>query len=293
MRRLDRVSAEDDKAELLEQLLELNPTMLQLKEKRGDIKRELDSLSRKIAGKKRTAERGIFDVPSSRSSYDISLLSGSDTALRLVYSLLTGDEAILDASLHKPMLCTVRYKDIPLQMIALPPVFATDFDLTPDKYRLLRRMDEIVQVIETPAEYEIVMRELLKSGLRLYSPQGKAPDGQGMIPSFVVNAGGGEITSVLAILNSMDGPDILEEIYRHLGIMRVYSRPDQEPSKTPIIFNTGEAVTVRSVAEDLGEKFLRDFRYARVWDSLGNTRSENALLDYCLSDGDMVRFYLR
>ena len=293
MRRLGRVSAEEDKVKLLGQLLELSPTMLRLKEKRGDIKRQLEALHRKRTGKKQVGRRGIFDIPFSRSSYDVSFLTGSDTSLRLIYSSLTNDDAILDASLHRPQISTIRYKDIPLQLIALPTVFAGDFDLTPDKYRLLRRMDQVVLVVETPREYETLRREVSQSGLTLYSPRNQETDSEGMVSSFVVQSGDGSIDSDLIVLRDLEEGVILEEIYRHLGIVRVYTRPVEEPTRPPIILDRKDGISVRRVAEDLGERFVRNFRYARVWDSSGAIRSGNALLDYPLNDGDMIRFYLR
>ena len=296
MRRLARISSEDDKIELLEQLLELNPTMLQLKEKRVDIRRQLDTLQKKKGTRRHFGERGIFDIPSSRSSYDVSMLTGSDVHMRLVYFMLTGEDTILDVSLHRPHMSTIKYKDIPFQMIALPPVFAGDHELTPDKYRLLRRMDQVILVVESPTEYETLRREVSRSGLDLYSPINQ-PNGneetQIMVPSFVVQSGDGMIDSDLIVSRNPEEEEMLEEMYRHLGIARVYTRPGEDPTKPPIIFDRNEEISVRRVAEDLGDRFTRNFRYAKVWDHSGELRLENALLDYPLNDGDMVRFYLR
>jgi ribosome-interacting GTPase 1 len=85
-----------------------------------------------------------------------------------------------------------------------------------------------------------------------------------------------------------------DEIFKQLDIIRVYTKePGKDPSPTPIILDN-DAV-VQDLAERLHNKFLENFKYARITRSDPRHRRKSTRkqvgVNYELQDGDVVQFY--
>ncbi len=85
-----------------------------------------------------------------------------------------------------------------------------------------------------------------------------------------------------------------DEIFKQLDIIRVYTKePGKDPSPTPIILDN-DAV-VQDLAERLHNKFLENFKYARITRSDPRNRRRSTRkqvgVNYELQDGDIVQFY--
>ncbi|MHA1130090.1 MAG: GTPase [Candidatus Helarchaeota archaeon] len=84
------------------------------------------------------------------------------------------------------------------------------------------------------------------------------------------------------------------EIFKQLEIIRVYTKePGKEPSTTPIILQKN--AIVQDIAKRLHNKFLENFKYARI--TRPNPRHRRKAtrkqvgVNYQLQDGDIVQFY--
>ena len=80
-----------------------------------------------------------------------------------------------------------------------------------------------------------------------------------------------------------------EEIFRSLGLVRIYTKPpDGPPSEKPLVLREG--ATVMDVAKAVHKDFERGLKFARVW---GSTKfpGQQVSRDYVLKDGDIVELH--
>ncbi len=84
---------------------------------------------------------------------------------------------------------------------------------------------------------------------------------------------------------------VIEEIWKRLGIKRIYTKSRGKIAGKPIVF-TGD-VSIRDVCERIHEEFLERFRYAKVWGSSVKFPGQRVGLDHKLEDGDIVEIFLR
>jgi hypothetical protein len=79
-----------------------------------------------------------------------------------------------------------------------------------------------------------------------------------------------------------------EEIYRSLGFMRVYLKPQsgQADLEEPLIVRTDS--TVEDVCRKLHRDFVDRFRYARVWGDSVKHPGQRVGLPHLLHEGDLL-----
>ena len=82
--------------------------------------------------------------------------------------------------------------------------------------------------------------------------------------------------------------EIKEEIYRRLGFIRVFLRPQGEEAdlEEPLIIRKGS--TVEDVCRKLHRDFVERFRYARVWGDYVKHPGQRIGLPYKIHDGDLL-----
>jgi len=80
-------------------------------------------------------------------------------------------------------------------------------------------------------------------------------------------------------------------IWKKLGLIRIFTKPPgKEPEKEAITFKG--KVKVRDVCKKLGESFIRNFKFARVFDN-SPFSGRRVGLDYKLKDGDIVEIHVK
>ena len=98
-------------------------------------------------------------------------------------------------------------------------------------------------------------------------------------PGVVIGRGGAEVEK------------LREELFRLLGVLRVYSK---EPGKKPDLdrpYTVKEGSTVIDLARAVHKDFAENFRFARLW---GSARFDGQPVerDYPLADGDIVELHI-
>jgi ribosome-interacting GTPase 1 len=86
---------------------------------------------------------------------------------------------------------------------------------------------------------------------------------------------------------------LMQELYKQLDVIRVYTKePGKDPSPKPIVIPKGGVV--EDVARRLHNKFLNNFKYAKITHSDTNkiVAKKQVGLNYELEDGDIIQFFL-
>jgi len=99
----------------------------------------------------------------------------------------------------------------------------------------------------------------------------------------------------ISVCRKIGFPELKKELFELLRVIRVYTKePSKEPSLKPIVLPKGS--TVEDVATRLHEKFLTNFKYARI---TRQKRRENSKvtkmqvgLNYLLEDRDLIQFFM-
>jgi ribosome-interacting GTPase 1 len=82
-----------------------------------------------------------------------------------------------------------------------------------------------------------------------------------------------------------------EGIFKSLNVIRIYTRePGNAVSDKPLVIKKG--ATVEDVAKKLHSRFIKNFKYARIYGKSVKFDGEKVGLDHVVEDNDTIQFYL-
>jgi ribosome-interacting GTPase 1 len=214
---------------------------------------------------------------------------------------------------QKPIPGMMKFENLQIQLVDTPPIQLDHIE--PGLSNLIRSADGLlllVDLTEDPiSQMEILLEELNRMKIRIV---GKAP-----IPS--VEAGWVSLRALLLankcdIKNAIEAyrtfethfigsfpvlpisakegmnlEELKKEVYRLLGIIRVYTKPPGgEPDLTePVVLKKGS--TVEDVALSIHKDFAAKLRYAKIWGS-GKFDGQMVKRDYEINEGDVIELHI-
>lgn len=214
---------------------------------------------------------------------------------------------------QRPVPGMMAFENIQIQLIDSPPVQLDHGE--PGFSNLLRNADVLVMVLDLTDDpvfqMEILLEELGRMKINLVGRAEHPPGGEGYVFLKTLLAGNkcdlpkamegyrdlegrfGETLPVLPISakEEMNFDALKEEIYRLLGVIRVYTKvPGKESDRTePVILRRGS--TIEDVALSVHKDFAAKLRYARIWGS-GRFDGQMVKRDHPVNEGDVVEFHL-
>ncbi|MGQ9720217.1 MAG: GTPase [Candidatus Jordarchaeum sp.] len=94
----------------------------------------------------------------------------------------------------------------------------------------------------------------------------------------------------ISILKEKGIEDFKEGIFKSLGVIRLYTRePGNVISDKPLVLEKG--ASVEDLAKRLHARFIKNFKYARIFGKSVKHEGEKVGLDHMLEDNDIVQFY--
>ncbi len=94
----------------------------------------------------------------------------------------------------------------------------------------------------------------------------------------------------ISILKEKGVEEFKAGLFKSLGVIRVYTKePRNIISDKPIVLEKGASVA--DVAKRLHVRFLKNFKYARIYGKSVKHEGEKVGLDHVLADNDIVQFY--
>lgn len=95
----------------------------------------------------------------------------------------------------------------------------------------------------------------------------------------------------ISILKEKGIEEFKEGIFKSLNVIRIYTRePGNTVSDKPLVIKKG--ATVEDVAKRLHSRFIKNFKYARIYGKSVKFDGERVGLDHVVEDNDVVQFYL-
>ncbi|MFB0502620.1 MAG: GTPase [Candidatus Bathyarchaeia archaeon] len=234
--------------------------------------------------KKEAPQSMIVGLPNSGKSTLLASLTGAGVRIA-AYPFTT----------QKPELGSLSYNDVRIQMVELPSFYSGVSIQNRALISLLRTTDAVIEVVNKAKELKVLSKELEESGIRLYNRKTddheKYSEDYIFLPAIVVYRNAEPETELEAI-SFQDDERIKEELYQQLNITRIYLRDMAgNVDLPPVVFLDMQEVYVEDLAKRIGPKYLKSFRYARIWGASANYQGEKVGLRRRLEDGETVTVY--
>jgi ribosome-interacting GTPase 1 len=173
----------------------------------------------------------------------------------------------------------MKFGDVQIQLVEIPATF------DPESMSIIYTCDEILVLLDGSEDVDKQEKEIRKilDGMNLLNKK--------ML--FVVNKSDlKQLKSKYLQISAKDKTgleELKEKIWSGLGLIRVYTKSPGKPKVIPpITLSIGS--TVRNVAENVHKDFLKDFKFARVFNNTKFSGSPVGL-DYKLKDLDVVEIH--
>ena len=179
----------------------------------------------------------------------------------------------------EPKVAMMPFGDIQIQLIEIPSTFNPEF------MSLLYTCDEILVLLDVTKDLE-EQKEKLEKLLNERNLLNKKI-------LFVVNKSDLKISGSkylqISAKNKIGLDKLKENIWTNLELIRVYTKSPGKPKVIPPI-TLLRGSTVKNVAENIHKDFLKDFKFARIFNDSRFSGSPVGL-DYKLNDLDVVEIH--
>jgi hypothetical protein len=306
----------DAKVEALEEMLTILPKHKGTDKLRADLRRRIAKFKDQSRQQKKAGSRQQSAYTIDREgAAQAALVGPPNTGKSSILAALTNAEPAVSSSPHttwSPLPGMAAFENIQFQLVDTPPISMeyTDRGLTD----FLRRTDMIVVVLDlhnsTLQQFEdslavlrdmrvlpvgsaepedMVKRPWFKEVMLAVNKVDTAEDEEDYqvfleltetaLPAVAVSARTGRNLEAL--------PDM---IYRHAGIIRVYSKMRGKDPDLTAPFVVARESTLEQLAGKIHKDFVKNLKFAKIW---GNSVFDGQMVqrDYILQDGDVVEIH--
>jgi len=304
----------EEKILALEEMLAVMPKHKGTDGLRADLRRKLSSLKEAATQQKKSGGHvDIFHVPRSGAG-QVVLLGVPNTGKSSILAALTKAKVVVadfPFATQVPVPGMVRYEDIQIQLVDMPPITA-DYS-APGQVGTYRNGDIIGVVIDLSQDIEeqcLVLLDFLESRRLLLDEKTPALDSAGnalgkkavclctkadLAPDGAFELARKSFDKPVEYLKlSMQtgaGLDKLGELlFRQLNIIRVYAKPPGKPADTKDPFTLPAGATVQDLAVTIHRELAQKLKSARIWGT-GVYDGQSVHLTHVLHDKDTVELH--
>jgi ribosome-interacting GTPase 1 len=298
----------------LEEMLAVMPKHKGTDGLRADLRRKLSALKESATQQKKGGKHtDIFHVPRTGAG-QVVLLGMPNTGKSSILAALTNAKvtvADFPFATHGPVPGMVRYEDVQIQLVDMPPITA-DYS-APGQVGTYRNGDLIAMVIDLSQDVEeqiLVLLDFLESRKLLLDEKTPAVDSQGnalgkkavclctkadlgMDGAFDLVKSSCDKAAEFVRLSTQtgEGLDKLGEmLFRQLRILRVYAKPPGKPADMKDPFTLPAGSTIQELASAIHRELAEKLKSARIWGT-GVYAGQNVHLTHVLHDKDVVELH--
>ena len=310
--RFRKAETNEEKIAALEEMLSVMPKHKGTDGLRADLRRKLSQLKEAPAQKK-AGLHDIFHVPRSGAG-QVVLLGLPNTGKSSIVAALTKAKVVVadfPFATQVPIPGMVRYEDIQIQLVDMPPITA-DYS-APGQVGTYRNGDIIAVVIDLSQDIEeqcLVLLDFLESRRLLLDEKTPAVDSGGNVlgkkavclctKADLAPAGAFELARksfdkpieyLKLSTQTGEGLDKLGELlFRLLNIIRIYAKPPGKPADMESPFTLPAGTTVQDLAVAIHRELAQKLKSARIWGT-GVYDGQSVHLTHVLHDKDIVELH--
>jgi len=305
-----------EKIAALEEMLAVMPKHKGTEHLQGDIKSRIAKLRRQPVKKGPTAKRSMFDIDREGAGQGI-LIGPPNTGKSQLISALTNSNPVIAPypfSTRKPVVGMMKYANVQIQIIDIPPLTADYIDSWIPN--LLRNTDIMFLVIDLStsdplSQIEDTIDVLEKYRIGFVNNKIEETYEQGKIFKKVIVC-----CNKADLMTDSETFQMLHELYEEmypliqisadtglhlkefcklvfdeLEIIRIYSKaPGKQPNfNEPMIF--GKETAVIDVARSIHKEFEEKFKFAKIWGS-GKFDGQKVQREFVLEDEDILELHI-
>ena len=304
----------EEKILAMEQMLSVMPKHKGTDGLRADLRRKLSSLKEAATQQKKGGKHAdVFHVPRTGAG-QVVLLGLPNTGKSSLLATLTNAKVVVadfPFATHAPVPGMVRYEDVQIQLVDMPPITA-DY-AAPGQVGTYRNCDIIAVVIDLSQDIEeqaLVLLDFLESRNLLLDEKTPAVDNQGnalgkkavcictkgdLAPAGAFELAGKSFDKPMEFLQvstqTAEGLDKFAELlFRKLNIIRVYAKPPGKPPDMEAPFTLPIGATVQDMAAVIHRELAEKLKSARIWGT-DVYPGQSVHLTHVLHDKDIVELH--
>lgn len=310
-KRYRQARSPEEKVEALEAMLSIMPKHKGTDRLRAQLRTKIARFAREAERKLATSRRGGTYYIRREGAGQVILVGLPNVGKSQLLATLTGaSPAVADYpfTTQNPTPGMMKYENIQIQLVDIPPI--VDRDAHPWFHNLLRGADILLLMVDLSQEpigqVEAILEELESLRIKPLGQKGAEEPYQkrAIIVGTKDDVAGAEeryreLTSrygdefPLVSISATWGKGLkrlMEEIYRRLDIIRVYTKAPgmRADTEEPVILKRGS--TVEDFARSIHKDFHTGLKYALLWGS-GKYDGQRVKREHVLEDGDIVELH--
>lgn len=303
------------KIDALQEMLSRLPKHKGTEKIEADIRRRLSNLknqSKKKTGPTKAKTPDQIEPEGAGQVVIAGLPNTGKSALVDALTNATPKVADFPLSTYGPTVGMMRYEDIQIQLVDLPPLSEEHVETW--VFNLIRKADLVVLLIDSGSEdpkeeLAKTMGLLEEEAIYLFPPDADfqansvgRTNNKGLLVA-AKNDGENREKKIALLKEETDLPvtpfsmldeDYMDqfrrEVYQSLGLIRIYTKkPGKEPDlDEPYLLDRGS--TVMDAARSIHKDLAQDLDYVRIWGS-GRFDGQQVAQDHVLEEGDVIEIH--
>lgn len=304
----------EEKILALEEMLKVMPKHKGTDHLKADLRRKLSKLKEGGSQKGKAGKQvDIFHVPPTGAG-QVVLLGTPNSGKSSIVGALTNAKvniAEFPFATHAPVPGMVKYEDIQIQLVDMPPITA-DY-MTPGQVGTYRNCDLIAVVIDLSEDVEeqlLILLDFLETRKLLADEETPITDAQGNVlgrkvfclctKADIAVDGALELAKescdhplpfVTVSTETGQGMDTFPAfLFETLGVIRIYAKPPGKPPDMNDPFTLPIGSNVHDLARAIHRELAEKLKSAKCWGT-GVYDGQNVHLDHVLHDKDIVELH--
>lgn len=313
-RRYKAAQSNSEKISLLEELISTIPKHKGTDKLRANLRKRLSKIRDAAQAQRKKTGRHESTFHIEREGAGRVVLVGQPNVGKsaLVAALTHATPKISESpfSTWAPIPGMMPFENIQIQLIDTPPLAREHIE--PEMMDMIRTSDLALMVIDLQAfpfeQLETTLAILQEHHIEPLKKQDKEPRITYLPFVLVLNKDDDEKSDVdfkafcelleeewtmvsVSATNGRNFEQLKQCIFKHLNIIRVYSKPPGKDADPTSPFVLKEASTVDELAGKVHKDFVQKLKSARVWGSVAHD-GQQVGRDHVLHDGDIVELHL-
>ncbi len=270
----------EEKIKALEEMIKFLPRHKGTHNVQAQLKKRLSTLKKETKAKAGSKPRFSIKKEGAGQVCIVGLTNSGKSSLLKALTNVDVEIADYPFTTKKPNVAMMQHKDVQVQLIEIPATFDSDFVsvlhtcdlilvLLDAVHDVFRQLEEITEILEK--------NRLEKSKLLIVVNKNDARDVKDALSVSAKEKIGLE--------------KLKEKIWSELGLIRVYTKSPGKPKTLPPLTLKPNS-TVRDMAHKIHKDFLKNFSFARVFNSTQHS-GQKVGLDYKLRDLDIVEIHTK